>query len=112
MARDVEHNRYHQGFEDFLNNEAERAIAEASLHQNGQRLWVLLYEDGRYELEHAEAGAPPSPHETAAGEPVIFPVEPLDDAEIDRRDPENSDFAPAIERMWRRFREAHGRATH
>lgn len=107
MAIDVEHNRYHQGFEDFLNNEAERAIAEASLHAGGERLWIVLYEDGRYELEHT-----PTPHlaSDGAGEPVIFPVEPLAGAELDRENPENSDFAPAIERMWGRFREAHGRA--
>ena len=48
---ELHENTYQQAFEDFLRNDAERGITEATSHlDEGCRMWVVLFEDGRYAL--------------------------------------------------------------
>jgi hypothetical protein len=98
---ELHENTYQQAFEDFLRNDAERGITEATSHLNdGHALWVLLFEDGRYALEHDFMGN--FREKNAAC--VAVPIEPLNDREFDAANPEDSTFDRAIDTMWQRFR--------
>lgn len=100
---ELHENTYQQAFEDFLRHDAERGITEATGHQgDGHSLWVLLFEDGRYALEHDFT--PESGRESTAC--VAVPVEPLKAGEYDPERPEDSTFDRAIDTMWRRFRDS------
>lgn len=98
---ELHENVYQQAFEDFLRNDAERGITEATLHRDeGHGMWVILFEDGRYALEHYFT---PDPERMAASA-VAVPVEPLKEAEFAPEAPENSAFERAIDTMWQHLR--------
>lgn len=102
MPRQLYENVYQQGFEDYLRNDAERTIVEATLEQGGDRaLWLLIFADGRYALEHDYAV---EVRPAGAEALVAFQLEPLRAEEFDRERPEDSSFERAIETLWQRFR--------
>lgn len=92
-----------QAFEDFLAHEAEFAIAEATRdHDAHKRLWVVIYGDGRYRLQHrfeAEA-APELRREPPGTDQIAFPIEPLRPDERDRENLEDSRFERPLEALW------------
>lgn len=97
-----------QAFEDFVSHEAERAIAEATMHQHdGRRLWVVLYDDGRFGTEHSDAENPATvvgARETASH--IAFPIEPLRDDEWDRARIEDACFDRPLESLWAAYDQA------
>ena len=98
-----------QAFEDFIAHEAELAIAEATRDRDAhKRLWVVLYGDGRYGLEH-RSEAEPAPviaHEPIQLPQIAFPIEPLTDAERDLAHLEDSRFDRPIDALWASFQQA------
>jgi hypothetical protein len=98
-----------QAFEDFMAHEAEFAIAEATRDQDAhKRLWVVLYGDGRYALQHRfEAESAPEsrrePHDLGQ---IAFPIEPLLPSERDSAHLENSRFDRPIETISKAYKRA------
>ncbi|MFN3432566.1 MAG: hypothetical protein ACK46X_21795 [Candidatus Sericytochromatia bacterium] len=96
-----------QAFEDFIAHEAEWAIAEATRDSDSdKRLWVVLYDDGRYALAHQRHEAEPPIHHDAGATEIAFPVEPLSASERDPVHLEDSRFDAPIERLWDAYRQA------
>jgi hypothetical protein len=106
-----------QAFEDFVAHEAEKAIAEATLHQEGhERLWVVLYGDGRFGTEHVTDTLSPTPQAVHGAAEIVphiaFPIEPLRNDEWDRDHIENSRFERPIESLWTSFDQAINQQLH
>lgn len=98
-----------QAFEDFLSHEAEFAIAEATRdHDAHKRLWIVLYGDGRYALEHRFAAetAPESRREPQDLGQITFPIEPLQPSERIGAHLEDSRFERPIETLWADYERA------
>lgn len=98
---------FKQAFEDFVSHEAERAIAEATRDRDAHKqLWVVLYGDGRYALEHRFEDAPVVTLEPRDEAPISFPIEPLNETERDDAHLEDSLFERPIEAIWTSYRGA------
>ena len=102
---------FEPAFEDFLAHQAEWAVAEATRDQEAnKRLWVVLFGDGRYALEHQTArAASDGPEAVKSAEPtpqIAFLIEPLQADERDQAHLEDSRFERPIEAMWGAYEHA------